>query len=94
MSLLEQTSADNSFQYARDVSLVHSSHFAFTCDFSSADSVSVCSILLTCLDSPDSQVKSSRAHSVATGSIFDPTALNQAQFTNLLEKFLGELPPR
>ena len=46
------------------------------------------------MESSESLVKSSRAHSVATGSIFDPTALNQAQFTNLLEKFLGELPSR
>eukprot|EP00795_Rhopilema_esculentum_P015993 gene15993-7326_t len=48
----------------------------------------------TAMGSSESPVKSSRAQSVATGSIFDPTTLNQAQFINLLEKFLGELSSR
>eukprot|EP00794_Sanderia_malayensis_P014064 gene14064-15530_t len=42
----------------------------------------------------ESPVKTSRGQSVATGSIFDPTTLNQVQFMAMLEKFLGEDPSR
>ena len=46
------------------------------------------------LDSPEFPIRTSRAHSVATGSMFDLCTLNAAQFVNLLGKFLGELPSR
>ncbi len=46
------------------------------------------------MESSESPVKTSRGQSVATGSIFDPTTLNQAQFVGMLEKFLGEEPSR
>ena len=46
------------------------------------------------MESSESSAKVSRAHSVATGSMFDPATLNQAQFINVLAKFLGDRPDR